>query len=198
MKNRRTMILSIALLFLSALPMHAQGLGGFLKKAQKFLETPATSNATSTSQKTVATGYAEETIATGGTLVNPLKDKVQVELVGAYGKSTSENYGEVSLILKVKMIANQKWMKIGCNANWPAMLIDDDGNVSKVRTEGWYDYAVTEGIFMKVPLKDEQTFINVRKACKVIQKAQIALSVEGNGIGMLVLKNVPIQWDVQH
>lgn len=197
MKNRKTVIMGIALLSLTAMPMHAQGLGGFLKKAQKFLDTPAASSSSSASTKTSTASSAEEQIATGGTLVNPLRSQVQVELVGAYGKSTSENYGEVSLVLKVKMIANQKWMKIGCNANWPAMLIDDDGNVSKVRTEGWYDYAVTEGIFIKVPLKDEQTFVNVRKSCKVIQKAQIALSVEGNGTGMMVLKNVPVQWDVQ-
>lgn len=196
MKKNKSVILSIAFLSICSMPIHAQGLGGFLKKAQKFLETPATSTTSSASQKTIATSSTEEPIASGGTLINPMKDKVHVELVGAYGKSTSENYGEVSLVLKIKMIANKNEMRIGCNANWPAMLIDDDGNVSKVRTEGWYDYSVTEGIFMKVPLKDEQTFTNVRKSCKVIQKAQIALSVDGTG--MLVLKNVPVQWDVQH
>lgn len=196
MKNRTSIILSIAFLSFCAMPMQGQGLSGFLKKAAQALTTPSNSSNTSTSQNTNTVSAAEEQIATGGTLVNPLKDKVQVELVGAYGKSTSENYGEISLVFKIKMIANTNEMRIGCNANWPAMLIDDDGNVSKVRTEGWYDYTVTEGIFMKVPLKDEQTFTNVRKSCKVIQKAQIALSVDRTG--MLVLKNVPVQWDVQH
>lgn len=198
MKKNKSIILGIAFLSMCSTPMQAQGLGGFLKKAQKFLETPATSNTSSPSQNTIASASAEEPIATGGTLVNPMRDKVHVELVGAYGKSTSENYGEVSLVFKIKMIANKNEIRIGCNSNWPAMLIDDDGNASKVRYEGWYFYPVTEGILMKVPLKDEQTFIDVRKSCKVIQKAQIALNIENQGTGMLVLKNVPVQWDVQH
>lgn len=50
---------------------------------------------------TQATGGAADTpIEGGGTLRNPLKKIVDVQLVGAYGKSTSNNYGEVSLVFK--------------------------------------------------------------------------------------------------
>ena len=142
-------------------------------------------------------GAAEEPIATGGTLINPLKDKVDVQLVGAYGKSTSENYGEVSLVLKVKMIANKNEISIGGNSNWPVMLIDEEGNVSEPRYLGWTPYSVSEGIYMKIILKDSSTFTNVKKSAKIIQKAQIALSLSYDEKGLLIMKNVPIQWDVQ-
>ena len=147
--------------------------------------------------KPAASNAAEEPIATGGTLINPLKDKVDVQLVGAYGKSTSENYGEVSLVLKVKMIANKNEISIGGNSNWPVMLIDEEGNVSEPRYLGWTPYSVSEGIYMKIILKDSSTFTNVKKSAKIIQKAQIALSLSYDEKGLLIMKNVPIQWDVQ-
>ena len=115
-----------------ATPIQAQGFGSILKKAKKVL-TPSSEPAKTeaTQAKPAASNAAEEPIATGGTLINPLKDKVDVQLVGAYGKSTSENYGEVSLVLKVKMIANKNEISIGGNSNWPVMLIDEEGNAIK-------------------------------------------------------------------
>lgn len=195
MKTRKSLWVSLAFLSLCAMPVQAQGLGGLFKKAKKVL-TNSSETTTTPQAQTVATA-AEEPIASGGTLSNPLKSKVEVQLVGAYGKSTSENYGEVSLVFKVKMIANKNELSIGCNSNWPAMLIDEDGNTSKVRYEGWYPYPVSEGIFMKIPLKDSSSFVDVKKSAKVIQKAQIALSLSYEEKGLLILKNVPIQWDVQ-
>lgn len=168
------------------------------KKAKKVL-TPSNEPAKTEAPqaKPAASNAAEEPIATGGTLINPLKDKVDVQLVGAYGKSTSENYGEVSLVLKVKMIANKNEISIGGNSNWPVMLIDEEGNVSEPRYLGWTPYSVSEGIYMKIILKDSSTFTNVKKSAKIIQKAQIALSLSYDEKGLLIMKNVPIQWDVQ-
>lgn len=185
-----------------ATPIQAQGFGSILKKAKKVLTPSSEPAKTEAPQaKPAASNAAEEPIATGGTLINPLKDKVDVQLVvqlvGAYGKSTSENYGEVSLVLKVKMIANKNEISIGGNSNWPVMLIDEEGNVSEPRYLGWTPYSVSEGIYMKIILKDSSTFTNVKKSAKIIQKAQIALSLSYDEKGLLIMKNVPIQWDVQ-
>ena len=191
MRTKKSLWIIIAAFALCATPMQAQGFGSILKKASEpaKTETPQT--------KPAASNAAEEPIATGGTLINPLKDKVDVQLVGAYGKSTSENYGEVSLVLKVKMIANKNEISIGGNSNWPVMLIDEEGNVSEPRYLGWTPYSVSEGIYMKIILKDSSTFTNVKKSAKIIQKAQIALSLSYDEKGLLIMKNVPIQWDVQ-
>lgn len=100
-------------------------------------------------------------------------------------------------MLKVKMIANKNEISIGGNSNWPVMLIDEEGNVSEPRYLGWTPYSVSEGIYMKIILKDSSTFTNVKKSAKIIQKAQIALSLSYDEKGLLIMKNVPIQWDVQ-
>ena len=50
---------------------------------------------------------------------------------------------------------------------------------------------------MKIILKDSSTFTNVKKSAKIIQKVQIALSLSYDEKGLLIMKNVPIQWDVQ-
>ena len=200
MRTRKTLWIIIAALALCATPIQAQGFGGILKKAKKVLnpssetDKPATP---STPESKTANNSTEEPIATGGSLVNPLKSQVDIQLVGAYGKSTSENYGEVSLVFKVKMIANKNEISIGGNSEWPVMLIDEEGNVSNPRYLGWYPYSVSEGIYMKIPLKDSSTFTNVKKSAKVIQKAQIAISLSYSEKGLVIMKNVPIQWDVQ-
>ena len=200
MRTRKTLWIIIAALALCATPIQAQGFGGILKKAKKVLnpssetDKPAT---LSTPEAKTANNSTEEPIATGGSLVNPLKSQVDIQLVGAYGKSTSENYGEVSLVFKVKMIANKNEISIGGNSEWPVMLIDEEGNVSNPRYLGWYPYSVSEGIYMKIPLKDSSTFTNVKKSAKVIQKAQIAISLSYSEKGLVIMKNVPIQWDVQ-
>ena len=197
MKTRKSLWVSLAFLSLCAMPVQAQGLGGLFKKAKKVLTNSSETTTTSQAQTAATTTAVEEPIASGGTLTNPLKSKVEVQLVGAYGKSTSENYGEVHLVFKIKMIANKNELPIGGNANWPAMLIDEEGNTSKMKYEGWFPYPVSEGIFMKIPLNDSSAFVNVKKSAKVIQKAQIALSLSYEEKGFVTLKNVPIQWDVQ-
>ena len=200
MRTRKTLWIIIAGLALCATPIQAQGLGGFLKKAKKALDTFSETNkpaATSTPEAKTANNSTEEPIATGGSLINPLKSLVDIQLVGAYGKSTSENYGEVSLVFKVKMIANKNEISIGGNSEWPVMLIDEEGNVSTPRYLGWHPYSVSEGIYMKIPLVDSSTFTNVKKSAKVIQKAQIAISLSYDEKGFVIMKNVPIQWDVQ-
>lgn len=197
-EQKKSFWIIIAAFALCATPIQAQGFGSILKKAKKVLTPSSEPAKTEDPQaKPAASNAAEEPIATGGTLINPLKDKVDVQLVGAYGKSTSENYGEVSLVLKVKMIANKNEISIGGNSNWPVMLIDEEGNVSEPRYLGWTPYSVSEGIYMKIILKDSSTFTNVKKSAKIIQKAQIALSLSYDEKGLLIMKNVPIQWDVQ-
>lgn len=200
MRTRKTLWIIIAALALCATPIQAQGFGGILKKAKKVLNPSSETDklaTPSTPEAKTANNSTEEPIATGGSLVNPLKSQVDIQLVGAYGKSTSENYGEVSLVFKVKMIANKNEISIGGNSEWPVMLIDEEGNVSNPRYLGWYPYSVSEGIYMKIPLKDSSTFTNVKKSAKVIQKAQIAISLSYSEKGLVIMKNVPIQWDVQ-
>ncbi len=187
---------------LCSLNAQAQGLGGLLKKVKKGVETVTGTSTTSSSQssqtaaKDAAKGV-EIPVEGGGTMVNPIPSIADIQLVGAYGKSTSLNYGEVRLVFKVKMIANLTSLSFGCNTNYPALMIDQDGNSYKPKEiAGWHDYTVTEGVFMKMPLKDSAPFVDVKRTATTIQRLQYGVSVGYGKTGLIVLKDVPIQWDV--
>lgn len=187
-----TLIMTLLLTLTVAAPTQAQGLSGLWKKAKKLLEpTTTTTTTTTTTAKVTA---AEIALEGGGTMVNPVSHLAEVQLVGLYGKSTSLNYGTVWMVLKIKMIANQTKLSIGSNSGEQAMLVDQDGNCYKLPA-GFYDVDVTEGIFVKVPLT-KWSYPDVKKTARVAQLASISIGTGYGHRGMLTLKNVPIQWDV--
>ncbi|MGN1375202.1 MAG: hypothetical protein ACI4V5_01460 [Prevotella sp.] len=201
MKTRFFLMACIAMLAFGTSQVQAQGLGGLLKKGKKALETVNntlnnTENGNQDNSTTKSSGTAVA-LPGGGTLTNPLSQIIDVQLVGVYGKSTSTNYGTVHLVFKVKMIENRNSIRFGVNVNYPGLMIDQDGNTYKTQeSAGWYNYSVTEGIYMKLPV-DKTWFADVKKTATTIQQLQIGISAEYNKTGLLVLKNVPIQWDVE-
>ena len=142
MKLNRIAIAACAMLSLAAAPASAQGLGGLIKKAKQIIAPESKAATTATTQAAGKKGTLT-VIDGGGTLRNPLASIVDVQLVGAYGKSTSANYGVVTLVFKVKMIANLNQLRLGGNSNYPAIMVDQDDNAYKMRVgTGWYSYDV--------------------------------------------------------
>ena len=125
MKLNRIAIAACAMLSLAAAPASAQGLGGLIKKAKQIIAPESKAATTATTQAAGKKGTLT-VIDGGGTLRNPLASIVDVQLVGAYGKSTSANYGVVTLVFKVKMIANLNQLRLGGNSNYPAIMVDQD------------------------------------------------------------------------
>lgn len=204
MRTRNFIMVCIAMLTIGTVQMQAQGLGGLLKKGKKVLEKVngviggTTENSTQeATTATMQTRGAEIPLSGGGSLRNPIPQVVDIQLVGAYGKSTSTNYGTVHLVFKVKMIANKTSMSFGVNSSYPGLMIDQDGNTYKTQDgAGWYNYAVTEGVYMKMPVT-KTWFTDVKKSAKTIQQLQIGVSTSYDDTGLIVIKNVPIQWDVE-
>lgn len=168
MKTKRIILLVATILALGSINSQAQGLGGLLKKVKKGVEAVTGSNTSSStateSAPSTTTNGVDVPVEGGGTLHNPLSKTLDVQLVGAYGKSTSTNYGEVNLVFKVKMLANLTSVSFGVNAVLPGLMIDQDGNTYKTReSAGWYSYDVTEGVYMKIPIKTETAFVDVKK-----------------------------------
>lgn len=117
--------LIVAVAFL-AFPLSADAqLGGLLKKVKKGVE-----NVTNVTKVTDAeAGGKEVAIPSGGTMINPFAEAMDVELVGCYGKSTSENYGTAYLVLKLKMKLNKTSVLLSGNENGnKTMAVDADGN----------------------------------------------------------------------
>lgn len=190
-----------------AMPANAQ-LGKLLKKAKKAVETVTNvaSNKAASSEANVANdNVATFTQADGVTISNPKAANFDVQLVGCYGVSTSENYGTAYLVLKVKMKDNKSEIGIGGIVNGTMMsAYDEDGNVYKRKdTGGWVNYPVTEGMFVKLDLGKgpngsyNNMFVDVRKSAKQFQIVKLTVTLGYPNTAVITLKNVPIQWDVQ-
>lgn len=129
---------------------------------------------------------------------NPLAGVLDVELVGAYGKSTSLNYGTVYLVFKAKMIANKTSAGFGGSVrNVASVAVDQDGNLYNTGTNGQYRRNLTEGIAVKVTLdeKDAQ-FQDVKKTATTMQMIKLGVYIDAQNAGTITFKNVPVQWDV--
>ena len=110
MKTRNLFYLCLAFLLLGTIPTQAQSLGSILKKAKKVLSTiDQQTKSTSTTTSTAASAKSDDgpkakatPIAGGGTLYNPFEKNLDVEVVEVYGTSKSMNFGNVSVVLKLK------------------------------------------------------------------------------------------------
>ena len=204
MKTRNFVMVCIAMLTIGTVQAEAQGLGGLLKKGKKALEkinsalgATTDGNMQDSKTATMQTRGTDIALPNGGSLRNPIPQDVDLQLVGVYGKSTSLNYGTVQLVFKVKMIANKSSVRFGVNSSYPVLMIDQDGNTYKTQDgAGWYDYPVTEGVYMNMPVT-KTWFVDVKKTAKTIQQLQIGISSSYDNTGLIILKTVPIQWNVE-
>lgn len=195
----RTFIIAVAAIF--AMPQTADAqIGNLLKKAKKAVETvTGTTDAKTADAKDAGTQATEVAIASGGTMINPFSDAADIELVGCYGKSTSENFGTAYLVLKVKMKLNKNRIILSGNENGnKTMAIDADGNSYGTSAMGGMGCDVTEGVFVKLKVDaPQQQFKDVKKSVKEFQLIKMSIYIDPQYRGALTFKNVPIQWDVE-
>lgn len=197
MKKNFIHIVLVALFAVFAFPQQADAQpGGLLKKVKKGVES--VTKATGVSAGTKAAG-TEVAIPSGGTMINPFAEAMDVELVGCYGKSTSENYGTAYLVLKVKMKLNKTSVLLSGNENGnKTMAVDADGNAYQTSAMGGTRRDVTEGIFVKVKIDDpQQQFADVKKSVKEFQLVKLSVYIDPQHRGAITFKNVPVLWDVE-
>lgn len=166
----------------------AQGLFGKiskgLEKANKALEG-------ANDKAQVASGQAAK-LENGVLITNPVSAAMDVMDVKAIGRSTSENFGNVELVLRVKVKAPENSIALG--GSWgqgKTQAFDADGNVYKMNMPSVSDrYDVTEGLPIKITCSP---FLKVRKTDKFAIVKIVAKC--GDASGEINLKNVPIEWD---
>lgn len=203
MKTRNLFSLSLAFLLLGTVPTQAQGLGGILKKAKKVLNkveqvTAPTTTTTIPSAKSNDAPKAQATaIVSGGTLYNPFEKKLDVEVVEVYGTGKSMNFGDVSVVLKLK--AKTVTDRINYIGDDKTTAYDDEGNVYRINNTA-YSIKVAEGISVKADLGSYGLhFLNVPKKTEKLQLVKLFLYndfEDGNGAcrGYIELRDVPIAW----
>lgn len=196
MKKNLIHIVLVSLFAVFAFPQQADAqLGGLLKKVKKGVESVTKATGVSADAKAAGTEVA---IPSGVTMINPFAEAMDVELVGCYGKSTSENYGTAYLVLKLKMKLNKTSVLLSGNENGnKTMAVDADGNAYGTSAMGGTRRDVTEGIFVKVKVDDpQQQFKDVKKSVKEFQLIKMSVYIDPQYRGALTFKNVPVLWDV--
>lgn len=205
MKTRNLFYLCLAFLLLGTIPTQAQSLGSILKKAKKVLSTiDQQTKSTSTTTSTVASAKSDDgpkakatPIAGGGTLYNPFEKNLDVEVVEVYGTSKSMNFGNVSVVLKLK--AKTVIDKINYIGDDKTTAYDDEGNVYRIDNTA-YSIKVAEGISVKADLGAYNLhFLNVPKKTQKLQLVKLFLYndfEDGSGAqrGYIELRDVPITW----
>lgn len=187
---KKNILLSAILFGLMILPQSAMGQGFLNKIAKKLAKTD---------EKTEITAKPIEQ-ENGIVVINPLAKSVDVELVGAYGTSTSTNFGNVELVLKVNVKIPESKISFGGNAGSKGtMAFDEEGNVYKmVYPSVSSKFDVVEGMVMRIALKENDAFQKVPKAALVFPVVKLFTHLNYDVRDEIIFKNVPVLWDVEH
>ena len=187
---KRLILISLVALGIIAVPQSV-GAQGFLKKLSKGLESVNKGLDKTSDKASVATGQAV-TQENGVFVMNPVSKAMNVEVVKAIGRSTSENFGDVELVLRVNV--KEPVSSIALGGSWgqgKTQAFDADGNVYKMNMPSVSDrYDVTEGLPVKITCSP---FLKVRKTASLAIVKLVAKC--GDASGEITFKNVPIEWD---
>ena len=204
MKKFLKVVMCLALLASGTSVANAQGLGGLIKKGKETLKkgeeavgkifgseessenTPATQSATATKIGSSGIGIA-----------NPVSNFIEIEPIGLYGVSKSENYGDAYLVLRVKKLIPKDVTNFGSSVqNQKMIAIDNNGQVYNIDASGTYGYDTPEGLVVKVVLNQPGLmFPDIRKDVKMMQQVKFGVISDAQHQGNVTLTNVPIFWD---
>lgn len=187
---KKLIAISLVALGIIAAPQSVEA-QGLLGKLSKGLEKVNKGLDKAGDKVSVATGQAV-TQENGVLVMNPVSKAMNVEVVKAIGRSTSENFGDVELVLRVNV--KEPVSSIALGGSWgqgKTQAFDADGNVYKMNMPSVSDrYDVTEGLPVKITCSP---FLKVRKTASLAIVKLVAKC--GDASGEITFKNVPIEWD---
>ena len=187
---KKIIVFCLVALGIIAAPQNVEA-QGFLKKLSKGLESVNKGLDKTGDKVSEATGQAV-TQENGVFVMNPVSKAMNVEVVKAIGRSTSENFGDVELVLRVNV--KEPVSSIALGGSWgqgKTQAFDADGNVYKMNMPSVSDrYDVTEGLPVKITCSP---FLKVRKTASLAIVKLVAKC--GDASGEITFKNVPIEWD---
>ena len=189
-------IMTVCLLAVGLFATQPVAAQGFLKKLNKGLDKVNKTMENTNNKLDVATGAATEQ-ANGVIMMNPIPKECDIQLVQAIGTSKSENFGDVTLVFKVKLLVPKTKIIIGSNvgSTKPAAFDDDGNQYSFEHASMVGTYEASEGMYVKVT--HEYRIMDVRKSAKKLQLVRCGLRTDWEHMGMMTMKNVPIDWDPQ-
>ena len=197
MRNKMTKALLLtAALLISGAQANAQGLGGLLKKAKEATKKIENALGTNTDKSEKGQTVNKILFTNGIEISNPLSSAMEIVPVGLYGTSTSENYGNCYLVIKVKMHLPESEAKFGSVGYEKMMAVGPDGKTYQVDAGGSYTFPTPEGIMVNVAIDQKDLmFEGVKKSVTEMQMVKFGAYVDYNTKGYVTLRNVPIFWD---
>ena len=180
----------------------AQGLGGLLKKGKEALEKISSATSTANSSDSDSKEKSLSNVATlafdnGMEIANPMAPYMDVTPIGLYGLSTSENYGNVYLVLRVLMKEPVNKASFGGSVNNQKMIaVDAAGKVYNTDSNGTFEFDTPEGIPVNVIINQPALmFTGVKKEMTVMPMVKFGILIDAARHDNVTLKNVPIFWD---
>lgn len=195
-KNLAKTLLLAAVLAFSGIPASAQGLSGLFNKVKKTsqkVEKVLTTRDQNAQKATAVTGI---TLDNGIVVSNPLAEAMEIVPMGLYGVSTSENFGNCYLVIKVKMLLPESKTNFGSVGSERMIAVDTNGKTYTVDAGGAYPHETPEGIMVNVVMNENDLmFEGVKKSISEMQMVKFGVYVDYNTKGFVTLRNVPIFWD---
>lgn len=195
-KNLAKTLLLAAVLAFSGIPASAQGLSGLFNKVKKTsqkVEKVLTTRDQNAQKATAVTGI---TLDNGIVVSNPLAEAMEIVPMGLYGVSTSENFGNCYLVIKVKMLLPESKTNFGSVGSERMIAVDTNGKTYTVDAGGAYPHETPEGIMVNVVMNENDLmFEGVKKSVTEMQMVKFGVYVDYNTKGYVTLRNVPIFWD---
>ncbi len=205
MKRKKLFLVIVAIAAaITPLKVEAQKLGNILKKGQEVLEKISAPKTESSQKRTSTDGEEVKNVRTnsialgnGIEMTNPIAEYIDVVPVGLYGVSTSENYGNAYLVLKVTMKEPANKASFGGSINNEKMVaVDANGKVYNTDSNGTFSFDTPEGIPVSVIINQPAlTFTGIKKSIEVMPMVKFGILIDAYHKGNLTLKNVPIYWD---
>ena len=209
MKNLLKLFLCFAVLTSATSAANAQGLGGLinkgkdsLKKGEKVLKKGKETvdkilGADESTSNEASTPVSQTVNSSGITISNPVSSFIEINPVGLYGVSTSENYGDVYLVLNVKNLIPKDVTRFGNRVqNQNMIAVDNNGKVYNVDSSGHFGYDTPEGLMVKIVLDEPGLmFQGVKKDIDMMQQVKFGVFSDAYHQGNVILNNVPIFWD---
>ena len=215
MKHFLKVVLCCALLASGTSVVNAQGLGGLINKGKavvkkgekvakegkeavnKVLGPEEVSSENGTSSAPMAAGPVQAVSSSGIVISNPVSSFIEIEPIGLYGVSKSENFGDAYLVLKVRNLIPKDITRFGSSVqNQKMIAVDYNGKVYNIDSSGHYQYDTPEGIIVKVALDEPGLmFTDIRKDVNMMQQVKFGVFSDAQHQGNVTLNNVPIFWD---
>lgn len=197
MKRLLKVVVCLAVLASGTSVVNAQGLGGLINKAKAAVKKAEKSSSDNKAENPEETSILKTVTSSGIGISNPVSSFIEIEPIGLYGVSKSENFGDAYLVLKVKNLIPKDKTSFGSSVqNQKMIAVDPNGKVYNTDASGVYGFDTPEGLIIQVIMDQPGLmFTDIRKDINMMQQVKFGVIQDAYHQGNVTLTNVPIFWD---